>query len=207
MDLKEEALSADRTHLRELQAKDELLIDVVNHLRHDWMNDIQVLYGYLRLKKYDKMTRFMETIKQKAARESLISKLGVTELIVYLQTFRVRCPMIQLEVELEPDFNLKELSVNAERVADLTIAVLDCFQAHTYESANGESHYLQMEWIIEDEQLALCFDFRGTYHQAALEQALSEHIAYSGMAVSLRSESEFESQWVTLTIYIPVVRE
>lgn len=207
MDLKEQALSADRTHQLELQAKDELLIDVVSHLRHDWMNDIQVLYGYLRLNKYDKMIAFMETIKQKAARESLISKLGVTELIVYLQTFRVRCPMIQLEVELEPDFNLKELPINAERVAGLTIAVLDCFQAHTYESAIGESHYLQMEWISGEELLALCFDFRGTYHQAALEQALKVQIAYAGMAVPFRSESEFESQWMTLTIFIPVIRE
>src|SRR5690606_26969277 len=82
MDLKEDIISADQTHKRELQARDELLINVINHLRHDWMNDIQVLYGYLRLNKQDKCLDYMEIIKQKAAQESLISRLGVTELVV-----------------------------------------------------------------------------------------------------------------------------
>lgn len=207
MDLEEETNSVDHTHQRELQAKDELLMDVVNYLRHDWMNDIQVLYGYLRMNKVDKMIEFMETIKQKAARESLIAKLGVTELIVYLQTFRVRCPMIQLEVEVEPGLQLQELPVDAGWVANLTIALLDCFQRHTYESMNGELHNLQLEWLTQEQELMLIFDFRGYYDQAALQQSISERIALAGTNSEIRSESEFESQWATLTLAIPLVHE
>ncbi|MDF2814252.1 MAG: hypothetical protein K0Q81_452 [Paenibacillus sp.] len=205
MDLKDEAISADRTHKHELLARNELLIDVINHLRHDWMNDIQVLYGYLRLNKHDKLIEFMETIKQKAARESMISKLGVTELIVYLYTFRVQCPLIELEVELEQDFQLNELAVDAEQVATLVVAVLDCFKRRTYETGFVEPHHLQLEWNVEEDALALCFDFRGQCDQAALEQELNIAIAsaYEHMLVQL--ESEFESQWTALTLRIPFI--
>ncbi|MDF2670164.1 MAG: hypothetical protein K0R67_2470 [Paenibacillus sp.] len=205
MDLKDEAISADRTHKHELLARDELLIDVINHLRHDWMNDIQVLYGYLRLNKHDKLMAFMETIKQKAARESMISKLGVTELIVYLYSFRVQCPQIELEVELEQDFQLKELPVEAEQVAELVIAILDCFKTLTYESDCGETYHLQLEWNVEEAALTLRFDFRGESDQDTLQRQIAARVAAVNEHMLVQMETEFESQWATLTIRVPFI--
>ncbi|MDP4095653.1 Spo0B domain-containing protein [Paenibacillus sp. P96] len=55
----------------------------LNHHRHDWMNDLQVLYGYIRMGKYDKSAECVERIKERAAQDSKLSKLGIPALIFF----------------------------------------------------------------------------------------------------------------------------
>lgn len=207
MHLNEEAYSADHILQRALQQKDEQWLSVISHLRHDWMNDIQVLYGYMRLNKYDKLAAFMETIKQKAAKESSVAKLGVTKLVVYLQMFRIQCPQILLEVDIEQELQLTELPVPSERVADAAIAVLDGFIRHTYEASNGEPQGLQLEWTVQDEELVLIFDYRGGYREAELNDTLRQAVSMNGSGPQWQLETEFEPQWAAITVRVPFVRE
>ncbi|MFD2880227.1 Spo0B domain-containing protein [Paenibacillus rhizoplanae] len=58
----------------------------LNHHRHDWMNDLQVLYGYIQLGKPDKSVQCVERIKERIALDSRIAKLGVPSLVFYLQS-------------------------------------------------------------------------------------------------------------------------
>lgn len=60
------------------------VLELMNHQRHDWMNDLQLVYGYVRLKKFDKLPECVETIKERMAEESRIAKLGVPELVMFL---------------------------------------------------------------------------------------------------------------------------
>src|SRR6478736_3577198 len=43
-----------------IQSMEKTAIASLNHHRHDWMNDLQVLYGYLRLGKLDKSVQCVE---------------------------------------------------------------------------------------------------------------------------------------------------
>lgn len=71
-----------------IQSMEKTAIASLNHHRHDWMNDLQVLYGYLRLGKLDKSLQCVERIKERVTEESRISKLGIPSLVFYLQSFR-----------------------------------------------------------------------------------------------------------------------
>ncbi|WP_127587996.1 Spo0B domain-containing protein [Paenibacillus koleovorans] len=209
MNRKEQAISESDCR-RELQAKDELLVDLVSHMRHDWMNDIQVLHGYLRLNKHDKLLAFMDTIRQKAARDSLITKLGVTELVVYLLTFRLKCPTIELEVELEPEFALLALPVQTKAVAGLAMTVLECIKAHANESRDGGLHHVQMEWTRgeeDEEELTLIFDLNGDFDMQPLEHAIEQVCDEAGREMPVLQASEYGERWASVTIHFPYIRE
>src|SRR5690606_8892232 len=74
----------------------EDLLDVMNHYRHDWMNDLQVLFGYIQLNKADKLKAYVENLSDKLYRESLVSKLGVSELVAYLLLFRSKSRKLEI---------------------------------------------------------------------------------------------------------------
>lgn len=62
-------------------------IRMLNHHRHDWMNELQILYGYIQLGKLDKSVACVERIKERMALESKISKLGIPSLVfIYIHT-------------------------------------------------------------------------------------------------------------------------
>jgi hypothetical protein len=94
------------------------LIHLFNHYRHDWMNEIQLVYGYVKLKKYDKLEALMETIRTKVQHESHISKLGVPELVVYLFSSQAGEKELKLDVEMKQEIHLNELQIAGEEFKD-----------------------------------------------------------------------------------------
>ena len=149
---------------------DELFVQTINRLRHDWMNDVQVLYGYLKLKKYDKMNDYVETIVQKMIRESLISRLGIPSLVVYLQSFRAVCSSVELQVELPEPLDLNELPVDPYGVAEMMMRIMDGFKRFAI-PRGGEPNRLFLRLSAEGERLWIRFDYRGEY-EPALEAEL-----------------------------------
>lgn len=80
----------------------------LNHHRHDWMNDLQVLYGYIQLGKPDKSVQCVERIKERIALDSRISKLGIPSLVFYLHSFRTYSSTLELEVQIEEGLQLDD---------------------------------------------------------------------------------------------------
>jgi len=103
----------------------------LNHHRHDWMNDLQVLYGYLRLGKLDKSLQCVERIKERVTEESRISRLGIPSLVFYLQSFRASGMALELHVEIEDELQLSAL-VSPEDGESLTGAIADAIRAYQY---------------------------------------------------------------------------
>ena len=62
---------------------EQTAIQMLNHHRHDWMNELQILYGYIQLGKLDKTVGSVERIKDRMATESRISKLGIPSLVLF----------------------------------------------------------------------------------------------------------------------------
>ncbi|WP_434756451.1 Spo0B domain-containing protein [Paenibacillus amylolyticus] len=92
-----------------IQSMERTAIASLNHHRHDWMNDLQVLYGYLRLGKLDKSLQCVERIKERVTEESRISKLGIPSLVFYLQSFRASGVALDLHVQVEEELQLSAL--------------------------------------------------------------------------------------------------
>lgn len=103
-------------------------VRTLNHHRHDWMNDLQVLYGYARLQKQDRWMEYMEKVKDKMTAESDIAKLGNTALISYIQSFRTLTNQLTLDVEIEGRIVLDEIVLDSEKIAQSLIDTLNAYR-------------------------------------------------------------------------------
>ncbi|UUZ84411.1 Spo0B domain-containing protein [Paenibacillus sp. P26] len=106
---------------------DGRVLRLFNHYRHDWMNDIQILFGYVKLKKYDKLLDLMEKINEKVRQESYISKLGLPSLIVRLLSFQAEVKEPQLVLRMDEEIRMQDMK-HADQAAEFLLAILECFR-------------------------------------------------------------------------------
>ncbi|WP_052723838.1 Spo0B domain-containing protein [Paenibacillus wulumuqiensis] len=111
-------------------------IEAFSHHRHDWMNDLQLLYGYIQLGNKDKLVENIERIKEQMMTDSRVSKLGIPSLIFYLQSFKAVNRDIQLEVEIEDGITL-EGRLGTEQSEELTRVIQETISA--YQTSGGSS--------------------------------------------------------------------
>ncbi|MCS7458714.1 Spo0B domain-containing protein [Paenibacillus doosanensis] len=163
-------------------------IRLLNHYRHDWMNEIQVLFGYVKLKKYDKLADLMEKIKHKVQQESYIAKLGVPDLVVYLLSFQTEVKEVGLDIRLDQEIHLDELPVDTRRINNLMSGVMDAFKENARKYAMDEAHRLILRLEKTPGTLSVTFDYHGQVEAATLGAALER----------VRSQSVPAEYWETL---------
>jgi stage 0 sporulation protein B (sporulation initiation phosphotransferase) len=135
-------------------------IATLNHHRHDWMNDLQIIYGYIRMGKTDKTIQCVEQIRERMLTESKIAKLGVPSLVVYLQSFRARTNAMIIDLDIDGEVNLAELLADEERAADAIIELIQAYRSAAA-SGSGDAARLLMDISADDERLLLSFHFDG----------------------------------------------
>jgi stage 0 sporulation protein B (sporulation initiation phosphotransferase) len=187
---------------KQLQESHVEMLGTINHLRHDWMNDIQVLFGYIQLKKYEHLTPYMDKIKMKMQQESLLSKLGVPSLVAYLLAFRVHSRSMQLEVGLEQEINLQLLPLNAELAADLVKDTVEMFKGFSVFDEQAEVGVLSLEFDVREDHLLLDFVYQGTFHREGLERAVKQRLADVSDVYSI-AEHEFREEEAVLALRLP----
>lgn len=144
---------------RETEAYDRF-IRLLNHYRHDWMNEIQVLFGYVKLKKYDKLEDLMEKIRHKVQREGYIAKLGIPELTVYLLAYQAEVKEIALDVAIEREIRFNELPLDAGRVVEIVTGIMETCKLNARRFPDGE-HKLGVSFVHEADRVMLAFDYEG----------------------------------------------
>lgn len=91
----------------------------LSHQRHDWMNDVQILLGYLTLGKYDRMQNYLDQQVQKANDERLITQLQYAPLAVSLIMLAQRYLQWSIKIKAE---NIAEYTIQEEKKA---LAIID----------------------------------------------------------------------------------
>ncbi len=145
---------------RTAQALQMTAIRTLNHHRHDWMNDLQVLYGYIRMNKLDKTVDCVEKIRERMTVESRIAKLGIPSLVLYLQSFRTITNSMQLLVEAADDINLAELPLDGERTAE---ALIDAINGYRFavKPSSGEAARLTVTMHRDERYLHVLLQYEG----------------------------------------------
>lgn len=87
-------LSVDQANLQ----KDAAFIRNYRLRRHDWMNDLQLIFAYVKMKKLDKLSDCVENIKKKLEQEGQLLKLGMPSIEQPLLAFSGKYPEIPIEV-------------------------------------------------------------------------------------------------------------
>ncbi len=167
----------ERKHL--LESVQRTASATLGHHRHDWMNDLQILYGYIQLRKIDKLADCVERIKERMAVESKISRLGIPALVFYLQSFREANGSIHLDVDIEDELQLDQL-LTAEQAEELTEAIVETVRIFQYNgrSSWGETLQLKMSMYREDGEVIVRFEQAGSKgNPEVLVRLLDEGVA------------------------------
>ncbi|WP_379130871.1 Spo0B domain-containing protein [Paenibacillus sp. sgz500958] len=170
-----------RHYERELNLQERGLqraaIRTLNHHRHDWMNDLQVLYGYIQLGKPDKTLQTVERIKGRIALDSRIAKLGAPSLVFYIQSFRTHSNSLELDVQVEEGLSL-ENRLTPEAEEELTSIIMQTVRAYQYSgrSSLGEASKLCLDFTVDEGDILITFRAEGTHGNPELFQGQINNI-------------------------------
>jgi len=135
-------------------------LHALSQQRHDWMNDLQILYGYLRLQKLHKAMETVDRIRERMERESRISRLGSSELAFFLLSFRALSDTLRLDVQVDEQFALEGTEAERERVTRAVIGLVNAVRFRAARGAEAENT-LRMEFRRGKDGVELRLDFAG----------------------------------------------
>jgi stage 0 sporulation protein B (sporulation initiation phosphotransferase) len=93
----------------------DLLLDLLNQQRHDWLNHFQVLLGYLRLGKTLEGEAYLRQVTEAIQQESRIARLNCPRLSVFFLTFNVLQQDLRLQVNADCQLDLSRLTIEREQ--------------------------------------------------------------------------------------------
>lgn len=150
----------------------EDLIAVLNRYRHDWMNDLQVLFGYIQLNRQDKIKEYIARLSDKLTRESLVAKLADPDLVAYLIRFRATNDRLHLEVVPAGEIDLTKLGLKGRQAGAWIPAVIDAFAAAVPpEETDGNRLVAELDW--DGERLTADFRYTGACRRETLSRLIT----------------------------------
>lgn len=150
-------LAAEQLH-KTIKSNQKMSITTMNHYRHDWMNQLQVLFGYISLGKKEKCIEYVEKIKGRMFVESQIAKLEEPGLVSYLQAFRIFPAHFELEVKFVSE--CKNEHYIDDQISELIIAILNLYRRHAVANARQEnvltltfdtSHHCKVHFLYKEQ--------------------------------------------------------
>lgn len=153
-----------RQQERLVQASYKHTVELMSHQRHDWMNDLQLLYGYVRLNKMDRLIQCIDQMKHNMNEESRIAKLGNPELVMYLMRQRLTGSCMPVEVHIADHIELTKFEVGMDhnKLTDLVIKGVQLFRT----APKAQDEYvsivpLKLTFMQQDDQLLIRYEYEG----------------------------------------------
>lgn len=159
---------------------EQTAIKTLNHHRHDWMNDLQILYGYIQLGKHDKLLDCVGRIKERMLIEAKIAKLGIPSLVFYLQSFRTTGSNVELEVNIADDLHLSG-RLKQDDTENWVSAIVEAMRAYQYGELPplGESRKLTLSLYEEDGEVVAFFEGEGSFSDREVLQQQINNVVRS----------------------------
>ncbi|MCF6092719.1 Spo0B domain-containing protein [Microaerobacter geothermalis] len=145
----------------------------ISHQRHDWLNHFQVIYGYLKMGKLDRMEEYIQRVTERAHQDSRISRLGYSPLVVYLLTFNSLVREMELEVEVDEELDLSKIPVNVESLYQIVYKLVETYRANVI-VGEGERNNLLLSLQLLNHAVYLSFDFQGHLNEKACRLQLQQ---------------------------------
>lgn len=161
------------THM--LQHARSAAIRTLSHHRHDWMNDLQIMYGYLRLNKPDRAAEIVDRIREKMENEGRISQLGHAELSMFLLSFRTISDQMRLEVVVPEGLSLDRLPLDTDKLAGSLIGLIHLFRLRAVSTSHTAQNVLRVSMKQSEGALYVELEYEGEW--AARRQIAEEAAA------------------------------
>ncbi|MCI3923629.1 Spo0B domain-containing protein [Paenibacillus sp. TRM 82003] len=179
----------------------QLWIDTLSHARHDWLNDLQLIKGYLQLKKFDKLTECVDMLKQRLAYEGKTARLGHPGLVEAILTYKTKPrPYIFTTIVGETiDYRLTTASGDTAEFA--VRRLLEAFEAAAGKGPSGSDNELECAFDREDEDGSIRMRYRGVYSERALRKAVG---AVRRATTGLQIEATYEGNQAAVFVRAPI---
>lgn len=208
--LERRACKRDTERARERAWRDAVksrqdLVDTLSHHRHDWMNELQILYGYLRMQKIDKAIAVVDRIKEEMERDSRISRLGSPELSAYLLSFRTFCDTMRLDARVNEGLQgARVADVGADRVARIAIGIVNAYRLRAA-AATAEENKLSVTFGDAEDGLRIDAAFVGDWSAwSSLREDLSRALDDAAqLAAPAADDPEAGARRLTVIIAFP----
>ncbi|WP_100331711.1 Spo0B C-terminal domain-containing protein [Bacillus xiapuensis] len=137
------------------------VIRAIRHARHDWMNQIQLIKGFMALGKVEEAERAIETAIVQARQEAHLCNLCLPNFAELILTFNWEGHSFELEYEIL-DQNCT-IAVNDEKLTEWMASLLGAIEKHIAQfadnrlylsinqEANGVRFFFEFSGIITDE--------------------------------------------------------
>jgi len=144
-------------------------VELLRHVRHDWLNKLQLIKGNLDLNKIDRTKEIISEIVIEAQNESKLSNLNLPYLTLLLITHNWEQHSFQIEFEVINDLKCKDIED-----IHLTNWISEFFlEMNKAIKAFAENH-LSLTIEPQEQGIRFFFDFCGTIEDRGLIQRFIE---------------------------------
>lgn len=195
-------------HLHEQREKQiETMLETLQNRRHDQLNDLQVVYAYIKLKKYDRLPEVVQSLVEKLEVESSAAKLNVPELAWYLHMLAAGCRKFELAIETGEGVDLRQLPQPVRRVFGM--AVIDAVKAleRNAPETEGELPLLTIRFHTRGSRMVggLYYDGRADVKRLNDDcQAIRKRLRLYGSPLSVHMNDEFGQERASIEISAPI---
>ncbi|MFT8321352.1 MAG: sporulation initiation phosphotransferase B [Bacillus sp. (in: firmicutes)] len=167
--------------------KDWNTIDFLRHVRHDWLNKIQLIKGNLALNKEERVKEIIEVIIMEAQNEARLSNLDIPQFATLLLTCNWESYAFQLEYEVLNEE--KCLFIEDAAITEWTAKFFGML--HESVKTFSENH-LSVSIDPQLTSVRLYFDFSGIIEDKAAIHHFLKTEASEHMKVELQELTEKE---------------
>ncbi len=173
----------------------DLLLQVLNQQRHDWLNHVQVLLGYLRLGRPEEGEAYLKRVTEETRQESLIARINCPLLSVFFLTFNALHNDLRLETEVCDHVDLRALKADSYGLFRLVTGLVFAVRAHR-DGDPLERESLLVSIAPSDGAVRIRFDFAGRLRASARPEV--EKLVDRGRAMGALVTKYIEAQdeWV-----------
>lgn len=137
-------------------------IRTMSHHRHDWLNELQIMYGYLRLNKLDKAVEIVDRIRVRMDYDSKLSQIGLPELSTFFLSFRTVCDNMRLEVEVQNGLYLDQLPIPGDKLSKTIIGLVNIIRYRAMNTMSSDiDNVLKLSMMKSDAGLKLVMVYEG----------------------------------------------
>ncbi|TCS78760.1 Spo0B domain-containing protein [Tepidibacillus fermentans] len=174
------------------QECNDKLISLLRNYRHDWLNHLQVILGYVSLKKLDKISSYIMQVHEEARQHTLISKLKHKDLAVFLYMIPIEYPNIQIQLELANDLPEIDFREEGTWILQTLQSIFSLLQQQSIDQHYIYSSILSMNRL--EKQIVVNIELEGnltSYHESITQ--IGEQVKQQGgqFFIDLYNEQEF----------------
>ncbi|AIE60890.1 Spo0B C-terminal domain-containing protein [Bacillus methanolicus] len=174
--------------------KDWNTVEVLRHVRHDWLNKLQLIKGNLALNKIDRAKEIINEIVNEAQQEAKLSNLEMTEFASLLLTHNWENHAFQLEYEVMD--NMETPAVNDQLMTEWTRSFFSCLN-NSIEAFHNNLLSVSIE--SGEKGTRFFFDFRGNITD---KEKISAFLAEKNSSLHVEVQ-EFSDQVLSLVVFLP----